>query len=351
LLRGARDGGDARSGTHAPDATTKGGADANRSHEAGAAKDVAGPTDAHDAAIACAPACADGSPCTANADCASSVCTAGVCAASTWMFGGDVADGLFVRYAIAKGQAPVLSLAYPSPSASFPLVGPTGELFVGDYTGGSLQRYLDPYGAPSANGTIGSLSNPQGLIFVDDRLWVTNQGGGNIVVLAFSDAGVSSVAATISSGLSDVIREVAWSPVTRVAYVSLCCGKDKILGFPVAADGSVTGSFTNSDAALNNPNGVIVSPWNELFVANAGANSILRYSLSASGAMSPNGSITGNGLGLPVSLAFAPWGELFVTNQSNNTLSRFTFDASHAASSNETYSPAHTIGGWLWIPP
>jgi hypothetical protein len=308
--------------------------------------------DAHDAAPACMADCATGTACTVNAACASGVCMDGTCAAGATLFAGDVMNGMVLRYTVTKTGAPVLSLAIASPHANAPIVAPSGELFVGDFTDGTLLRFLDPYGAPVANGSISGLADPQALVFVDHELWVANSGSGGVVQLAFGDAGAVSATKTFTSGLSQSIRGIAWDSAARVAYVPLCCGTNEIAMFSVAADDSTTALPTFVDTRLDNPNGIVLSPWNELFVANAGQNNVLRYTLDGAGNPTANGAVTGNGLSTPVSIAFTPWGEMYVTDQGTNMLSRFTFDSAHAVTPNGTFSPApHVVGGWLYIAP
>jgi hypothetical protein len=309
-------------------------------------------TDAHDAPPACTANCATGTACTVSSACASGVCTDGTCAAGATLLAGDVTNGMVLRYTVTKTGAPVLSLAIPSPHANAPIVAASGELFVGDFTDGMLMRFLDPYGTPVPNGSIPGLDDPQALVLVDHQLWAASSGSGSIVQLAFGDAGAASVAQTITSGLSEEIRGIAWNGAARVAYVTLCCGTDEIAMFSVAADDSTTALSVYRDTLLDNPNGIVLSPWNELFVANAGQDTILRYTLDDAGAPTANGAVTGNGLSTPVSIAFTPWGEMYVTDQGTNMLSRFAFDSAHTATPNGTFSPAPSIvGGWLYIAP
>jgi sugar lactone lactonase YvrE len=316
-------------------------------------KDAGPSADAHDAAPVCTSDCPAGATCASNAVCASGVCNLGECAASVTLFAGDTADGGVLRYTVFQDGGPSLSLDFPSPSANGVVVGPTGELFVGDYADGNLQRFLTPYGTPVSNGVIPQLAGPEALVFVDDQLWVAVSGSGaEVAQLAFSDAGTANVASKITAAITKNIRGIAWSPTVRAAYVTLCCGTNHILEYTVAADDSVTSLGTIMGNGLDNPNGIAISPWNELFVANAGANNILRFTLDAAGNATANGNITGNSLSTPVSLAFTPWGEMYVTDQGSNLLSRFTFDAARAAVPNGTFSPApHVIGGWLWMAP
>jgi hypothetical protein len=66
---------------------------------------------------------------------------------------------------------------------------------------------------------------------------------------------------------------------------------------------------------LNGPDGIVLTSWGELLVADYYGNTISRFSIDAQGNATSNGTISGNELSNPTSLALAPWGELFVGNQ------------------------------------
>jgi hypothetical protein len=87
----------------------------------------------------------------------------------------------------------------------------------------------------------------------------------------------------------------------------------------------------------SHPDGMVLMPWGELFVADLSDNSIERFLVDGQGNATPNGHITGNGLSSPLGIVLAPWGEIFVGNEGTGTLSRFTFDSSHTAVSNGTF--------------
>ncbi len=99
----------------------------------------------------------------------------------------------------------------------------------------------------------------------------------------------------------------------------------------------VSSKSTTSGVALSSPHGLLVTPWGELFVANASANAIRRFMLTGGGQPIPAGEITGNGLDLPFDLVMTPWDELFVTNGAGGTISRFTFDAAHVATPRDNF--------------
>lgn len=308
--------------------------------------------DATDATPPCTSQCAVGAPCTANAMCASDVCTLGACAPGATLFAGDLADGKLLRYTVTQDAGPVLSTEVDAAHANGMMVDAVGDLLVGDFTDGTLLRFRGPYGTIMPIGSLSGIADPQALTGVDDEVWVANSGKGEIHCVAFADGGTPMLAGKITADITDDIRQVAWYAAARVAYVTLCCGTDDILVLSVNTSHAASLVTTLTGNGLDNPNGVVLSPWNELFVANSGAGTVLRYTLDASGNATPNGFIAGNGLSVPVGMAFTPWGELYVTNQGTNTLSRFTFDETHTVTPNGTFSPApYVTGGWLWIAP
>jgi hypothetical protein len=343
-----------------PDATTRdtGGTKVDAGHDATTPKhDAALPkadsgVDAADAAPPCSSQCAVGDPCTTNVMCASDVCTLGACAPGATLFAGDLADGKLLRYTVAQDAGPSLSTEVDAAHANGAIVDPAGNLLVGDFTDGTLLRFRGPYGTIEPIGSLSGVEDPQALTRVDDEVWVANSGKGEIDRVAFGDGGAPMLEGKITDHITDDIRQIAWYAEARVAYVTLCCGTNDVLVLSVAADHTASLVATLTGNGLDNPNGVVVSPWNELFVANSGAGTILRYTLDASGNATPHGIIAGNGLSVPVAMAFTPWGELYVTNQGTNTLSRFTFDETHTVTPNGTFSPApYVTGGWLWIAP
>lgn len=271
---------------------------------------------------------------------------AGAGAAPAMMFLPDNLSNLVYRFAIGPDRDPVLVGTIPVELATGPALSPTGELFVAAYSAaGTISRFLSPTGTPVANGTFvpTGASYPEELVFVDDELWLvgtadhacTTEAQG-IVRVGFDTQGMASVVGTLKpAGLIGADRAVLWLPATRDLYVSQCYPVNVIQHYRVAADHTVTPLAALGDERLENPHGMVVTPWGELLVAQvghpSGGNVILRYTLDADGNATPNGSITGGGLSSPVGLALAPWGELYAVNQGDATISRFTFDAAHAA--------------------
>jgi len=231
-------------------------------------------------------------------------------------------------------------------SASGTVIGPTGELFVGQYVANApILRYLAALTTLTPNGAITGvgLNYPEMMTFVDEELWVASTAyevctteTESLIRIAFDGDGGASAAGTFSTGLVGANRGMLWAPDTRSLYVTQCEPVNTIQHYAVAADHTVTQLAATTADMLNNPHGMVITPWGELFVANAGTpanagNAILRFTLDAQGNPTPNGQITGGDLDLPVNIEFAPWGELFVVNNGNATISRFTFDGSHAA--------------------
>ncbi len=287
----------------------------------------------------------------------------------------DDIDMVVYRYNIAPGVAPVLADTISVAHAVGAAVRPaTGELFVADDPAvTTLYRFLSPLGTPAANGTISPASTTyaESLTFVDDELWVPSATPGcttqaePIVRIAFDAQGNASVAGTVTIGSVGANRGSYWNPATRDLFVTQCEDLKQVQHYQVANDHSVKLLAPITATDMYNPSGVIVAPWGEIFVANAGTASginrgtaILRFMLDAQGNASENGSITGNQLDTPTSLLFAPWGELIVINNSNQTMSRFTFDASHTASPSGTYkfqgsqsNPTFSGTGWAALVP
>jgi DNA-binding beta-propeller fold protein YncE len=242
-----------------------------------------------------------------------------------------------------------VSVSFASVLALSPIVRPSPpELLVGGSGTLTITRYLAPLTTPTPHGTIvgSGLSTSLGkMVFVDDELWIVNAGNSNVDRLGFDISGAVSM--TGSFALLNG-RGIAFDPATRNLYISRCCGTNQVLHYTVGLDHSVVAKPTLAGNGLSNPHGVLLTPWGELFVANAGDASVLRFTLDALGNPTANGRITGNGLATPIDLLMAPWGELFVTNQGGTqAISRFTFDPSHGVSPHGTLAiPAVALTGW-----
>jgi hypothetical protein len=262
---------------------------------------------------------------------------------------GDTGSNSFYRFNITPATDPVLTAVVSTPAfTTCPIVGPTGELFVGQFTAdGVILRYQSPLTALAPNGSISGVgvSYNEMMAFVDSELWVPNTSGyegcttesENLVRLAFDTTGQATAVGTVNTNLIGANRGILWEPVSRSLYVTQCAPVNTIQHFYVAQDHTVTALTAVVENGLNNPHMMVVAPWGgELFVANAGTpanpgNAILRFALDSQGNATANGSISGNGLNLPIGVQFMPWGELVVVNNGNATISRYVFDAAHTA--------------------
>ena len=291
------------------------------------------------------------------------------------MFLSDGISSAVYRYEVRPGADPVLNdtitvTAPGGPAAQQTATGMAmnadGELFVANYSSGSIFRFLSPLGTPVANGSavVTGIVNPEEIRFVDDELWVPNvtldcsTTPESIVRIAFDAQGAASAAGTVTTGSVGANRGMLWVPATRDLYVSQCASVNAIQHYRVAADRTATALTPITGSELNNPEGMVVTSWSELIVANSGpasnpGTSLLRLTVDAQGNATQNGLISGNGLNFPVGLAFTPWGELFAVNEATGTISRFTFDATHAAVPDGVVDiPGPTVtseGGLAWI--
>jgi hypothetical protein len=300
-------------------------------------------------------------------------------AGAATMFLSDGISSAVYRYALRPGVDPVLNdtITVTAPggtgtqqTATGMAMSPAGELFVADFSTGAIFRVLSPLGTPATNGSavVSGIGNPEEIRFVDDELWVPNVTSAcsttpeSIVRVGFDVQGNASLAGTVTAGSIGANRGMLWVAATRDLYIGQCDPVDAIQHYRVAADHSATALTPLTGNGLYNPHGMVLTPWGELIVANAGqavspGMSLLRFTLDAQGNATPNGTISGNGLDFPIGLAFAPWGELFAVNQGTATLSRFTFDSVHAAVPNGTFViPGPTVAeqgglGWILIVP
>ena len=262
----------------------------------------------------------------------------------------DFGSGMVHRFTFQPdGGGPAPPLSFANLAALSPIVRPAPpELLVGGSGTSTITRYLTPMATPAAHGTIvgNGLSTSLGkMVFIDDELWIVNAGNSNVDRLGFDSNGTASMAGSVAllNG-----RGIAFDPAARNVYLSQCCGTNQVLHYTVGLDHSLVAKPTLAGNGLSNPHGVLLTPWGELFVANAGDASILRFTLDALGNPTANGRIMGNGLATPIDLLMAPWGELFVTNQGGTqAVSRFTFDPAHGAVAHGTLAiPGVVLTGW-----
>ncbi|NVB78366.1 MAG: hypothetical protein HOV81_08240 [Kofleriaceae bacterium] len=254
------------------------------------------------------------------------------------LFVADYQAGQLHRIQLARGAEPAITLSLALPGALSPVYLPaTGELLVGELANARIDRFATPLATPMFDDAItgvGLDANISKMAVVDGELWVTNPLGANVDRLAFDAAGTPSMvdAVGVVNG-----RGLVYVPATRDVFVTQCCSTNVIQHY-VFDNHVVATKEPVSDNGLNNPHGLVMLPWFELLVANAGDSSILRFRIDGAGNATPNGVITGNGLSVPIDLALTPWGELYVTNLGTGTLSRFTFDESHTAVAGGTFA-------------
>jgi hypothetical protein len=270
------------------------------------------------------------------------------------------------RYAISPGADPVLNATISAMRPEGLAMNAKGELFAASEDG-SVLRFTTPLATPTPNGKLGNLGviDPEQMAFVDDELWIPSTDyttclttASSITRVAFDAAGVGTVAGTVQAlGIVTAGRGVWWDAPSRTLYLSDCHAVDTIQPYHVANAKTISALAAATGGGINNPHGMIVAPWGELFVSNAGAAQILRFVIGATGALAANGNISGNGLNFPIGLTFAPWGELFVVDQGSGSLSRFTFDAAHVTSPNgifatglDSTAASHNLGWILMVP-
>jgi len=271
-----------------------------------------------------------------------------VATVATLILGDSVNNSLY-RLNITPTGDPVVTAVVSTPGpASGTIVGPTGELLVGqDTQDGAILRYQSPLTALAPNGSISGVGTKyiETMALVDSELWVPNTAyaactteSENLVRISFDNNGQATAVGTVNTNLVGANRGILWEPTSRSLYVTQCAPVNTIQHFHVAVDHSVTALAAVTGNNLNNPHAMAISPWGgELFVANAGTpanpgNAILRFAFDSEGNLTPLGSLTGNGLNIPAGVGFMPWGELVVVNNGNATISRYVFDASHTAS-------------------
>lgn len=237
-----------------------------------------------------------------------------------------------------------------------------GELFVADLHAGAIYRFTSALENLTPNGIITGvgLNNPEEIRFVDEELWIPNVTATScatasqpIVRLAFDAARHASQAGTVTAHSVSANRGFLWVPASRDLYQSACSPVDTIQHYHVAEDHTVTVLAAIQGNGINNPHGLAVSVWGELFVSNFNSNEILRFTLDEHGDATPHGKISDSSLNGPVGMDFTPWGELVIVNQGNATLARFEFDESRTASPNGVYDlqepSVAARGGFGWI--
>ena len=279
----------------------------------------------------------------------------GSIATTATMFLSNTLSGVVLRYGLAPGMDPIPNDTISLPSggsqtASGMAVSTWGELFVEDISAGAIYRFLSPFGTPVANGMITGVGPAQEIRFIDSQLWVMST---TLAQVSFDAQENASVTSTKVPGSLQSNKGMLWVPAMRDLYVSQG-GANTIQNYHVGTDYSITQLAPITGNGLNNPHGMVMTPWGEMFVANGNGNSISRFTVDAQGNASPNGTITDTSFDSPLGLAFTPWGELFVVSQHSATLSRFSFDSSHtAATLIDTFQlqgpTSLNQGGFAWI--
>ncbi len=257
----------------------------------------------------------------------------------------DLANALY-RYAIFPGSAPTLSATISVPSAASVALRATGELFVASYAPPGLYKLTSPFGSPTVSGpltisgiTVLSRFDVRSMAFVDDDLGMVSPGMSGVWFVSFDTQGTPAFSRGVANAPS--ASGVLWNPDTRILYVSQRFPSGgTIQAYSIGSDHNPTRLPDITGNGLGGPDGMALTSWGELLVANYYSDTISRFLVDAQGGATPNGTITGNGLDYPSGLALAPWGELYVGNQGSGALVRFTFDGGHAAVANGTFQTA-----------
>ncbi|HVZ72926.1 MAG TPA: hypothetical protein VHJ20_11170 [Polyangia bacterium] len=277
-------------------------------------------------------------------------------------------NDIIYRYNVSPGKDPALTDMIAASGPEGLAMSAKGELFAASEDG-SVLRFTAPLGTPIAGTPLTGLgvTQPEQIAFVDDELWIptTNYNScdttaSKITRVAFDGTGAGSVAGTVTAaGIVTAGRGVLWDGTSRTLYLGDCHSVDTIQPYHVATDKTLT-ALAATTTGLDNPHGMALSSWGELFVSNANTNEVLRFTVGASGALTANGSLTGNGLNYPIGLAFTSWGELLVVDQGSASVSRFTFtesDGGHAptaagvfATGLESAASTHYLG-WILVAP
>jgi DNA-binding beta-propeller fold protein YncE len=230
---------------------------------------------------------------------------------------------------------PVVSI--PLTGALSPILVPGAEeLLVSNSIDANLTRIAAPFATPAPNGTItgaGIAPQVQKMLFVRDQLFLVNPGAGNVDRVTLDSQGLPAMIDAVMVALG---RGIAFDPARRRLYVTQCCGVDRLLVFDVASDNSLT--LVISLPGLFSPHGVIVTPWDEVLVANLGTNTIGRFRIKSDGIPTAIGTFTGPDMSGPIDFALTPWNELYVTSLNNGRISRFTFDESNDGIARDSFA-------------
>jgi hypothetical protein len=269
------------------------------------------------------------------------------------MFVADYTAGMVYRIAISRDAEPEITFVIVQPGALSPVMSPVAdELLVSELTVARLDRYANPLDTPLPRDPIegvGLATTVSKIAIVEDEMWLANPAAGNVDRVGFDRQGVPMMVGEVAMPNT---RGIAFEEAARAIYISQCCGTDTIRHLHVADGGEIEELTPFMGNGLANPHGLVVTPWSELWVANAQTSEVLRYALDADGtpitpALAP---LTGNGLATPIDLQLTPWGELYVTNLTGGTISRFTFDQSHTPTPTGMFAiPGALTLGWTML--
>ncbi len=260
------------------------------------------------------------------------------------------------RYEVTENNSAILNLTLQDPN--FNIVSDyaqhsSGKLYASDVTGNKVVQIIDPVGAPSVAPEINSggpvvFSNPAGMSFRGDNLFVANFSRGEILRFVLGNDGNFSFAAA-TTGLSSALRFLEVGPNGNELFATFCCGQNFIQRFTIDANGDLQTNGTISGNALSNPHDIVFNGQGEMFVANIGNSTVSRFLFDGNGNATANGFLSGNGIGGGIGLDFAPWGELFISSHDGLNISRFTFDVNGNASANGFFAAPTLMSGLTFV--
>ena len=265
-------------------------------------------------------------------------------ASAAKLFISDSSSDTIFRYEVTESNVPTFDLTITDGGAADPFLDAPGSIafsseemfilnrgsFSGGFFDGSIARYLDPTGTPTNNGLITNSSidglnliNPHGIDFHNDKLFVGNSKGDSIERFDYNG---STDLPTLLSNVPNVsrIRGVEFNLAGDELFVSRCCDINTLERYKLDSSGNIISSETITGNGLSNPHEIAISPWGEIFVANAGSNSVSRFFIDNGDMVQPNGTIFG-APGMTIGVEFSPWGELFVAGESSPNVRRWVF--------------------------